>query len=177
MGRERHREFRHSYSASLITIIVELWDEHRVGLAQQLIVDFDQGFRDKLVPISFSLKPQFVFKSGAKRRHAPQAHELKGTGIKVPEPPLAAVMRADASVVAAREAILDKQIARPRAPKQKRAIMSVVKADGTIPVTIGGKAPPISALSQRSFGLRALRRYSFCAARRRRTRACSPDIA
>ena len=32
-GRERHREFRHSYSASLITIIVELWDEQRVRLA------------------------------------------------------------------------------------------------------------------------------------------------
>jgi hypothetical protein len=129
--------------------------------AQQLIVDFDCGLREKLVPISFSLRPQFVFTSGAKRRHAPQAHELKGTGIKVPEPPeepLARAMREDASVVAARESALDKQIARRRAPRQRRAIMSVVKPDGTIPCTVGGRAPPISALSQRSFGLRALRR-------------------
>jgi hypothetical protein len=41
--------------------------------AQQLIVDFDCGLREKLQPLSFGLKPQFVFKSGAKRRHAPEA--------------------------------------------------------------------------------------------------------
>jgi hypothetical protein len=67
-------------------------------------------------------------------------------------------MREDAGVVAKCESALDKQIARPRVPRQRRTTMSVVKPDGTIPCTVGGRAPPISALSQRSFGLRALRR-------------------
>jgi hypothetical protein len=45
-----------------------------------------------------------------------------------------------------------------RKPRQPRAKISATKPDGTIPVTLGGKLPPVSVLSRREFGLRALRR-------------------
>jgi hypothetical protein len=44
-------------------------------------------------------------------------------------------------------------------PKRKpRARISQTKPDGTIPVTLGGKLPPVSVLARREFGLRCLRK-------------------
>jgi hypothetical protein len=37
-------------------------------------------------------------------------------------------------------------------------MISATKLDGSIPTTLGGKLPPVSVLSRREFGLRALRR-------------------
>ena len=45
-----------------------------------------------------------------------------------------------------------------RKPRQPRAKISQTKLDGSIPTTLGGKLPPVSVLSRREFGLRALRR-------------------
>jgi len=42
-------------------------------------------------------------------------------------------------------------------PRKRRAI-SATKPDGSIPVTLGGKLPPVSVLARREFGLRASRR-------------------
>jgi hypothetical protein len=44
-----------------------------------------------------------------------------------------------------------------RAARVARAKVSAVKR-GAIPVTLGGKLPPVSVLARREFGLRALRR-------------------
>jgi hypothetical protein len=49
--------------------------------------------------------------------------------------------------------------ARPkRKPRVARAKISATKPDGSVPVTLGGKLPPVSVLTRREFGLRALRR-------------------
>jgi hypothetical protein len=112
--------------------------------AQELIVNFDQGLREKLQPISFDLKPVMISRAGAKRRQVPEASELRGSGIS-PAPPA------------------DPQEAKPKlipyAGKEKRTV-SKVKPDGTVPVVLGGRMPPISALpsNQRAFGLRQARR-------------------
>jgi hypothetical protein len=45
----------------------------------------------------------------------------------------------------------------PRKPRVARAKVSAA-SKGVIPVTLGGKLPPVSVLSRREFGLRALRR-------------------
>jgi hypothetical protein len=45
----------------------------------------------------------------------------------------------------------------PRKPRQPRALVSSVK-NGEVPVQLGGRPPPVSILSRREFGLRALRR-------------------
>jgi hypothetical protein len=49
----------------------------------------------------------------------------------------------------------------PRKPRQPRAKISATKPDGSIPVTLGGKLPPLSVLARREFGLRVLARREF----------------
>ena len=51
-----------------------------------------------------------------------------------------------------------KEPRKPYKPRRPRAMISATKPDGTIPVTLGGKLPPVSVLARREFGLRALRR-------------------
>jgi hypothetical protein len=45
----------------------------------------------------------------------------------------------------------------PRVRRTPRAMVSSAKK-GDVPVTLGGKLPPVSILSRREFGLRVLRR-------------------
>jgi hypothetical protein len=47
------------------------------------IIPFDQGETCK--PVTFRMKPAFVSKAGAKRRHTPDPKQLRGTGLKVAE--------------------------------------------------------------------------------------------
>jgi hypothetical protein len=109
--------------------------------AQELVVNFDQGLREKLQPISFDLKPVLITRSGQKRRQVPDASELRGSGISPP----------------AAEAPPKKLI--PYAGKETRRV-SNVPLDGTVPVVLGGHMPPISALpsNTRAFGLRQARK-------------------
>jgi hypothetical protein len=115
-----------------------------------------------LIPISVVLKPAFVFKSGVKLRHAPEAHELKGTGIKVPaavpEEPLARAMREDARLIAQRESMRNSDRAAPERATAAAADGLGGETGRKYSMHVGGKAPPISALSQRAFGLRQLRK-------------------
>ena len=39
--------------------------------AQELIVNFDQGLREKLEPISFDLRPVMISRAGSRRRQVP----------------------------------------------------------------------------------------------------------
>jgi hypothetical protein len=113
--------------------------------AQELIVEFDQGLREKLHPISFDLRPVLIARSGQRRRQVPDGAELRGSGISP-----------------AREASASRKLV-PYAGKEtarERRELSKVKPDGTIPVVLGGRMPPLSALPSnvRAFGLRQARR-------------------
>jgi hypothetical protein len=85
--------------------------------------------------------------------HIPAESRLREAG-------LVDVMREDAPVIAERDAALDRaMVAKPSSGKRKRvprAKVSATKPDGSIPVTLGGKLSPVSVLSRREFGLRAL---------------------
>jgi hypothetical protein len=150
-----------------------------------IIIPFDQG--EECKPVSFSMKPAFVCKSGAKRRHTPDPKQLRGTGLKVaeeqphipPESPLDAPASdtekdmaqnwkpksgaADGALIAPLD---NPELAREpnpplpsrRKPRTPRAKISATRPDGSIPVTLGGKLPPVSVLARREFGLRALKR-------------------
>jgi hypothetical protein len=108
--------------------------------AQELICSFDQGEREKLQPISFDLRPVMIARSGQRRRQVPDGGELRGSGISPPARKLVAYA--------------GKETAR------ERRELSKMKPDGTIPVVLGGRMPPISALpgNRRAFGLRQARR-------------------
>jgi hypothetical protein len=138
---------------------------------QDFIVNYDQG--NPVSPIIFTLKPAFITRAGRKRRHTPTNDELKDVGLRVadeqphiPAPAettpaqescLADVMAQDAPVIERRESALAKAEIR-RAPRVARARISATKPDGSIPVTLGGRLPPVSVLSRREFGLRQLRK-------------------
>ena len=140
-----------------------------------VIIPFDQGDAENCKPVTFRMKPAFITRSGAKRNHTPDPEQLRGTGLKVAqeqphlplnrasgEAALRDVMGEDAAVIAERDAALDRaMVAKPSGVKRKRvprAKVSATRPDGSIPVTLGGKLPPVSVLSRREFGLRALRR-------------------
>jgi hypothetical protein len=115
--------------------------------AQELIVNFDQGEREKLQPISFDLKPVIIARSGSRRRQVPDAGELRGSGISPASP-------ADPP-----EAGASRKPKIPYAGQEKRTV-SKPKPSGEVPVVLGGRMPPISALpsNQRAFGLRQAKR-------------------
>jgi hypothetical protein len=150
-----------------------------------IIIPFDQGETCK--PVTFRMKPAFVSKAGARyRRHTPDPDQLKGTGLKVAEeqPHIPAESPLDAPASGAEKALTENwkpksgtpdgaliapadnpELAKepnPPPPKRKRrtarAKISATKPDGSIPVTLGGKLPPVSVLARREWGLRALRR-------------------
>jgi hypothetical protein len=112
-----------------------------------VIIPFDQG--EECKPVSFKMKPAFITRIGAKRNHTPEPDQLKGTGLKVAEEPECKLIP-----YAGKEP--EKRGTYKR--RKPRAMISATKPDGTIPVTLGGKLPPVSVLARREFGLRALRR-------------------
>jgi hypothetical protein len=68
---------------------------------------------------------------------------------------------ADAAMERRSDAPAWRAVAAKPTPKRRRvarAKVSATKPDGSIPTTLGGKLPPVSVLSRREFGLRALRR-------------------
>jgi hypothetical protein len=106
-----------------------------------VIIPFDQG--EECKPVTFKMKPAFITRIGAKR-NPPDADQLKGTGLKVAEEP-----EPERPLI---------PYAGKEKPERKRRAISATKPDGSIPVTLGGKLPPVSVLARREFGLRALRR-------------------
>jgi hypothetical protein len=135
-----------------------------------VIIPFDQG--EECKPTSFKMRPAWITRIGAKRNHAPEQEQLKGTGLKVaddqphissggsgtappdenggsdPAPPFSGP--SDRKLIP--------YAGKPRQPRQPRARISATKPDGTIPVTLGGKLPPVSVLARREFGLRQVKR-------------------
>lgn len=106
-----------------------------------VIIPFDQG--EECKPVTFKMKPAFITRIGEKRNHTPEPDQLKGTGLKVAEEP---------------ERRLIPYAGKEKPEPRKRRAISATKPDGSIPVTLGGKLPPVSVLARREFGLRALRR-------------------
>jgi hypothetical protein len=153
---------------------------------QEVIIPFDQG--EECKPVTFRMKPAWVVKAGARyQRHTPDPEQLRGTGLRVadeqphlsapngapealPESPsgaekdLAQSCKPQAAsgpggaIIAPVDNPESVEPALKRKPRVARAKVSAVKLDGSIPVTLGGKLPPISVLARREFGLRALRR-------------------
>ena len=106
-----------------------------------VIIPFDQG--EECKPVTFKMKPAFITRIGEKRNHTPEPDQLKGTGLNVAEEP---------------ERRLIPYAGKEKPEPRKRRAISATKPDGSIPVTLGGKLPPVSVLARREFGLRALRR-------------------
>jgi hypothetical protein len=146
-----------------------------------VIIPFDSG--EECKPVTFRMKPAFVTKCGAKRRHTPDPEQLRGTGLKVAEeqPHIAesplepagaekdlaqswkpqAASGPGGAIIAPvddPEAVEPEPEPKPRKRRVARAKISATKPDGSIPTTLGGKLPPVSVLARREFGLRALRR-------------------
>jgi hypothetical protein len=152
---------------------------------QSIIIPFDQGEREKCKPCVLRMKPAWVTKAGARyARHTPDPEQLRGTGLRVAEeqphitsqkvvqncaPSACEAALAEAWKPEARGlgtngeliAPLDNPALaepKPRKPRVPRAKISATRPDGSIPVTLGGKLPPVSVLARREFGLRQLRR-------------------
>jgi hypothetical protein len=131
-----------------------------------VIIPFDQGETCK--PVTFRMKPAFVVRMGAKRRHTPDPERLRGTGLRVaeeqahlpnsepkPESSPESEPTPASSPDKAKVPYVGKE---PRKPRVPRAKISETPPDGSVPVTLGGKLPPVSVRARREFGLRALRR-------------------
>jgi hypothetical protein len=136
---------------------------------QELIVNFDQGNREKLQPIQFDLRPVIIARSGQRRRQVPDASDLRGSGISpaAPSPSVAEKQMRDnwQPQHTAHDGALVAPVDGPEAPgpKQKRRprrTIAKTRLDGTVPVVLGGRLPPLSALpaNSRAFGLRQARR-------------------
>jgi hypothetical protein len=130
---------------------------------QDVIIPFDQG--EECHPVTFKMRPAWITRIGAKRNHTPEPEQLKGTGLKVAdEQPDRASPEAVREFVGALtgdpppDRKLIPYAGKPHQPRQRRARISATKPDGTIPVTLGGKLPPVSVLARREFGIRVLKR-------------------
>jgi hypothetical protein len=153
---------------------------------RDVIIPFDQGERDKCKEVTFRMKPAFVTRTGKKRTHAPEPEQLKDTGLKVAEEqphipsaseealadkwkPKSAPIGAGGALIAPVEDTDSKPTPiepepkpkQKRQPRMPRARISETKLDGSVPVTLGGKLPPVSVLARREFGLRVLARREF----------------
>jgi hypothetical protein len=144
---------------------------------QDVIIPFDQGERDKSKPCTFRMKPAFVTRVGKKRTHAPDNDQLIDAKLKVAEPSdsekaLAESWkpqspRGNGAIIAPPdnpELSGRNEPEKPRRPykrREPRAKISETKLDGSVPVTLGGKLPPVSVLARREFGLRVLARREF----------------
>jgi hypothetical protein len=153
-----------------------------------VIVPFDQGERENCKPVTVRMKPAFVTKCGKKRTHTPDPEQLKDLGLRVAaeqphlskgtvlptvgktpeespaERTITATMMGDPgpgqSALDHRNGagrIVPPPPHKRREPRMARAKVSAA-SKGVIPTTLGGKLPPVSVLSRREFGLRALRR-------------------
>jgi hypothetical protein len=150
-------------------------------IAQELVINFDRGNLDKLVPITFSMRPCTITKSGARyARHTPDDDQLTDAKLKVAdeqphlpsasEEALAGNWKPKVSDLGTKGALISPpdqpELAEPkpkRKSRQPRQMISATKPDGSIPTTLGGALPPISILSnargtRREFGLRQVRR-------------------
>jgi hypothetical protein len=127
------------------------------------------------------MKPAFVTRVGRRRTHTPDNEQLKDAGLKVaaeqPHIPAAGEeVLAEQWKPKSRDLGSKGELIAPpenpdlgqgapeptpkkkRGPRMPRAKISETKLDGSVPVTLGGKLPPVSVLARREFGLRALRR-------------------
>jgi hypothetical protein len=94
----------------------------------------------------------------------PTKQQLRGSGLKVADSQPHVPATWQERQLAASALIADgvppgqKRVAEvPRKPRQPRALVSSVK-NGEVPVQLGGRPPPVSILSRREFGMRAIRR-------------------
>jgi hypothetical protein len=135
--------------ATFVCLDLQSWRFSRKGcryvgltphVLQEFIINYDQG--NSVAPINFTLKPAFISRTGKKRRQTPSNDELKDVGLRV----------------AKEDASKNKLVPYAGKEPRKRRTISQTRPDGSIPITLGGRPPPVSVLARREFGLRALRR-------------------
>jgi hypothetical protein len=161
--------------------------------ARDLIIAFDQGERDKLVPCVLSMRPAQISRAGKRTRQTPSNDELRGTGLTVSKkqihisepkrrcssgqlfqgagPPPSTKMESKAELrhqlelaCANTARLANGEALEPTAThvavEPKRVARALVSraTKGSVPVTLGGRLPPVSILSRREFGLRQIRR-------------------
>jgi hypothetical protein len=131
-------------------------------LARDVIVNFDQGEREKLVPVRFSMKPAIIAQSG-KKRATPTEQQLRGSGVKLAseQPHVPANWqerhKAASAVIANGGEGAQAEAPRPRKRRQPRALVSSVRT-GEVTTQLGGRPFPVSILSRREFGMRLAKR-------------------
>jgi hypothetical protein len=131
------------------------------------------------------MRPCTVTRAGKRRGHTPSNEELEDCGLKVApeqghlpaenrasgEPDWQAAHKARSALIAngmPQPGELDAQLAATmrgvrgpdvgkRKPRVARAKVSKAPR-GSVPVTLGGRMPPVSVLARREWGLRALRK-------------------
>jgi hypothetical protein len=127
-------------------------------VAQDRIVAFDQGEREKITPFRLTMRPCQIARAGKRRREVPSDNELRGSGLTVSKYNADGTRnvdpdRCDGLAPKAKE----RNVALPPlSPKRNRTVSHARK--GNVPATLGGKLPPVSILSRREFGLRQLRK-------------------
>jgi hypothetical protein len=150
------------------------------AVAQAIVINFDQGNDSAIEPCEFTMRPVHIAKSGKSRRHCPDPGALKEVGIKAaraPDSPLesaaparkpadpwaddeaaaASVARDRASPGEFVGALVAAETPKPRKPRIRRQTISSV-AKGCVPVSLGGRALPVSVLARREYGMRVLRK-------------------
>ena len=127
-------------------------------VAQDRIIQFDQGQRDQIQPFTLRMRPAQISRAGKKRRETPSDGELRGTGLTV-NPVQLHIENPPQRFTSSGARNLDPERSDGLAPPKRvpRAKVSTA-AKGSIPTTLGGNLPPISILSRREFGLRVLRK-------------------
>jgi hypothetical protein len=119
------------------------------------------------------MKPAFVTRTGKKRTHTPEPEQLKDAGLKVaeeqphipseregalvenwkPQSPMGTggALIAPAEDSNSKPTPIEPEPKPKRQPRMPRAKISETKLDGSVPVTLGGKLPPVSVLARREF--------------------------
>jgi hypothetical protein len=127
-------------------------------LARDIVIGFDQGERDKLVPCTFSMKPAIIAQSG-KKRATPTQEQLKGSGLKLAkdQPHVPASWQERNKAASAVIVNGGPEPPRLRRKRQPRALVSSVR-NGEVTTQLGGRPFPVSILSRREFGMRLAKR-------------------
>jgi hypothetical protein len=149
--------------------------------AQSVIIATDQGEGDKLKPFLLKMKPAQISRAGKRRPQTPSNSELRGTGLGVAkeqphlgDTPSASPKPKTESLpptqrfTAAGERNLDPDRSdglvgfgggRPSWAARGSPTRKISTPRGrSVPTTLGGRLPPVSILSRREFGLRALKK-------------------
>jgi hypothetical protein len=129
-------------------------------VAQDCIIAFDLGEREKIAPFVLRMRPAQIAKAGKRRHEVPTNGELRGSGLTVAaeQPHLDAEPTPGRYLTDGTRNLDPNRSDGLARPKLKRARRVSSAPRGSVPTTLGGRPPQVSVLARREFGLRILRR-------------------